>query len=225
MGAVLDLVRVLFSPTEVFERLRERPVWLVPAIVLGLIGTVLAYLFIPFRLASMAPQMAQAAAQNPAAAGQIASFTRIAVFATPIFVLIILLIVAGILWLLVTLFAGGDGKFRNLLSVATYTAFPSFILLQVATLAVLKMKGVESVASPLDLQPPLGLNLLAPNVGGFLSGALAGINPFAIWSMILTAIGIQVTQRTSKGAAYTVAVIAMFIGVLFAGLGGALSSR
>ncbi len=58
MGAVLDLVRVLFSPSEVFERLRERPVWLVPAIVLGIVATVLGYLFIPFRLASMAGQMA-----------------------------------------------------------------------------------------------------------------------------------------------------------------------
>jgi hypothetical protein len=224
MGAVLDLVRVLFSPSEVFERLRERPVWFVPAIVLGIVATVLGYLFLPFRLASMAGQMAKAAAQNPNAPAQIESFTRIAVFASPIFVLIFLVIVAGILWLLVTLLASGESRFKTLLSVATYTALPAF-LLQVAALVVLKMKGVESVTGPLDLQPPLGLNLLAPNMSGFMSGALAAINPFTIWSMILTAIGIQVTQRTSKGSAYAVAIIAMLIGVLFGGVGAALAGR
>ncbi len=147
-----------------------------------------------------------------------------AVYASPIFVLLFLAIVAGILWLLVTLFAGGEAKFRTLLSVATYTALPS-ILLQVATLAVLKMKGVESVTSPLDLQPPLGLNLLAPNMSGFVSGVLASINPFTIWGMVLTAIGIQVTHRTSKGSAYAVAIVALLIGVLFGGVGAALAGR
>lgn len=224
MGAVLDLVRVLFSPSAVFERLRELPVWFVPAIVLGIVATVLGYLFIPFRLASMSGQMAKAAAQNPNAPAQIESFTRLAVYASPIFVLIFLVIVAGILWLLVTLLASGESRFKTLLSVATYTALPSF-LLQVATLVVLKMKGVESVTGPLDLQPALGLNLLAPEMSGFLSGVLAAINPFTIWSMILTAIGVQVTQRTSKGSAYAVAIAAMLIGVLFGGVGAALASR
>jgi len=224
MGAVLDLVRVLFSPSEVFERLRERPVWFVPAIVLGIVATVLGYLFVPFRLASMSGQIAKAAAQNPAASAQIETFTRMAVYASPIFVLLFLVIVAGVLWLLVTLFAGGEAKFRALLSVATYTALPS-ILLQVATLVVLTMKGVESVTTPLDLQPPLGLNLLAPNMTGFTSGVLAAINPFTIWGMVLTAIGIQVTHRTSKGSAYTVAITAMLIGVLLGGVGAALSGR
>jgi hypothetical protein len=172
----------------------------------------------------MAGQMAKAAAQNPNAPAQIESFTRIAVFASPIFVLIFLVIGAGILWLLVTLLASGESRFKTLLSVATYTALPAF-LLQVAALVVLKMKGVETVTGPLDLQPPLGLNLLAPNMSGFMSGALAAINPFTIWSMILTAIGIQVTQRTSKGSAYAVAIIAMLIGVLFGGVGAALAGR
>ena len=224
MGAVLDLVRVLVSPSEVFARIRERPVWFVPAVILGIFATVLGYVMLPYRLASMAGQMAKAAAQNPAAPAQIESFTRISIFATPIFVLLLLVIVAGILWLFVTLLAGGDAKYRTLLSVATYTALPG-ILLQVATFVVLKMKGVESVTSPLDLQPPLGLNLLAPNVGGFTAGVLAAINPFTIWGMILTAIGIQVTLKTSKGSAYTVAIAAMLIGVLLAGLGTALASR
>jgi membrane protein, antimicrobial resistance system len=217
MDAVWDLVRVLFEPTAVFERIRERPKFLVPAIAVGVLFTIVGYLMLPYRLASMAPQMAQVAAQNPNAAAQMEKFQSIGVFLAPIFIILFMVIVAVVLWLLVTLIAGGDAKFKTLLSVVTYTALPAFFL-QVAGFLVLKMKGVESVTSPLDLQPPLGLNLLTPNV-------LAGINPFTIWGMILTAIGIQVTHRTSKGSAYTVAIIVTVLGLLFAGVGTMLASR
>jgi membrane protein, antimicrobial resistance system len=224
MDAVWDLVRVLFEPTAVFERIRERPKFLVPAIAVGVLFTIVGYLMLPYRLASMAPQMAQVAAQNPNAAAQMEKFQSIGVFLAPIFIILFMVIVAVVLWLLVTLIAGGDAKFKTLLSVVTYTALPAFFL-QVAGFLVLKMKGVESVTSPLDLQPPLGLNLLTPNVSGFLVGVLAGINPFTIWGMILTAIGIQVTHRTSKGSAYTVAIIVTVLGLLFAGVGTMLASR
>jgi hypothetical protein len=223
MGAVLDLVRVLFSPGEVFERVRERPKFLVPWIALSVIVVVLTYLMTPFTQAAMASRMAQIAAQNPDAATQAAKFQSIGLVFAPIVLLIALLIGGGLLWLLVMLFGGAEAKFKTLLSVATYTALPA-ILLQVAGLIVLKMKGVDTVSSVEDLRPPLGLNLLAPGMGGFTGAVLAGINPFTIWGMILTAIGIQVTHKTSKGSAYTVAIITMLLGVLigaaFAGMGG-----
>lgn len=224
MGAVMDLFRVLFEPTAVFEGIRERPKFIVPALVVSVLFTIMGYLMMPFRLASMAPQMAQVAAQNPNAAAQMAKFQSVGVFATPIFVLLFLVVAAGLLWLLVMLVAGGDAKFRTLLSVATYVSLPA-VLLQVATFIVLKMKGVESVTSPLDLQPPMGLNLLAPNASGFLSGVLAGINPFAIWGMVLTAIGVQVTHKTSKASAYTVAILIMLFGVLLGGVGAKFASK
>ncbi len=224
MGAVLDLFRVLFEPTAVFEGIRERPKFIVPAIVVGVLFAIVGYLMVPYRIASMAPQIAQMAAQNPNAAAQMEKFQSIGVFAAPIFVILFLLIVAVLMWLFVMLFAGGDAKYKTLLSVATYTALPAFFL-QLAGWLVLKMKGVESVTSPLDLQPPLGLNLLAPSVTGFMAGVLAGINPFTIWGTILTAIGVQVTHRTSKGSAYTVAIAVMVIGLLFGGVGAMFASR
>jgi len=223
MDAVLDLVRVLFSPGEVFERVRERPKFLLPWIGLSIIIVLIAYMMMPFTHAAMASRMAQIAQQNPQAAANAAKFEMFGIAFAPIFLLIGLLISAGLLWLLVTLFAGGDSKFVTLLSVSTYVAVPT-MLLQIAGVIVLKMKGVDAVTSPDDLRPPLGLNLLAPDTGGFMGALLAGINPFSLWAMVLTAIGVQVTHKTSKGAAYTVAIIATMLGVLissaFASLGG-----
>jgi hypothetical protein len=222
MGAVMDLFRVLFEPTAVFERVRERPRFLWPAIGLSVILMVILYFMTPYSHAAMATKMAEVAQQRPEAAAQMAKFQSFGFLFAPIGIFIGLLIGAGVLWLLVMLVGGGDAKFKTLLSVVTYTALPS-ILLQAAALLVLMMKGVDAVSSQLDLRPPLGLNLLAPNATGFLGAVLAGINPFAIWGMVLTAIGVQVTHKTSKGSAYTVAIIAMLLGVVigafFAGLG------
>lgn len=222
MGAIADLITVLFSPGTVFERVRERPKFLMPALTLAVVATVLTYLMMPFTQAAMAERIAQAVQQNPQAAGQMERFQSIGVAFAPIGLFIGLLVAAGLLWLLVMLLAGGEAKFKTLLSVATYTAVPS-ILMQVAGLLVLQMKGVDAVTSMQDLRPAFGLNLLAPTMGGFAGAVLGGINPFSIWSMILTAIGIRVTHKTSKGAAYTVAIVALLLGVLigavFAGLG------
>lgn len=223
MGAVLDLFRVLFSPGEVFERVRERPRFLLPWIGLSVIIVLIAYMMMPYTQAAIASRLAQVAQQNPQAAANAAKFQTIGIAVAPIVLLIGLLISAGLLWLLVMLFAGGDAKFMTLLSVSAYIAVPT-ILLQVAGLIVLKMKGVDAVTTPDDLRPPLGLNLLAPGTGGFVGAFLAGINPFSLWAMVLTAIGVQVTHKTSKGAAYTVAIVSTLLGVLissaFAGLGG-----
>jgi hypothetical protein len=224
MDAVWDLVRVLFEPTAVFERVRERPRFLLPAIGLSVIVIVITYFMQPFTQAAMASRMAQIAQQNPQAAANAAKFQSIGLIFAPIGVFIALLIAAVIYWLLVMLVAGGDAKFKTLLSVAAYTALPA-ILLQAAALVVLKMKGVEAVSSMEDLRPPLGLNLLAPNATGFTGAVLAGINPFSLWGMVLTAIGIQVTHKTSKAGAYTVAIIAMLLGVLIGALFAGMASR
>ena len=224
MDAVWDLVRVLFEPRAVFERVRERPRFLLPAIGLSVIVIVITYFMQPFTQAAMASRMAQIAQQNPQAAANAAKFQSIGLVFAPIGVFIALLIAAVIYWLLVMLVAGGDAKFKTLLSVAAYTALPA-ILLQAATIAVLKMKGVEAVSSMEDLRPPLGLNLLAPNTTGFTGAVLAGINPFSLWGMVLTAIGIQVTHKTSKGGAYTVAIIAMLLGVLIGAMFAGMVSR
>jgi hypothetical protein len=224
MDAVWDLVRVLFEPTAVFERIRERPRFLLPAIGLSVIVIVITYFMQPFTQAAMASRMAQIAQQNPQAAANAAKFQSIGLIFAPIGVFIALLMAAVIYWLLVMLVAGGDAKFKTLLSVAAYTALPA-ILLQAAALLVLKMKGVEAVSSMEDLRPPLGLNLLAPNATGFTGAVLAGINPFSLWGMVLTAIGIQVTHKTSKGGAYTVAIIAMLLGVLIGALFAGMASR
>ena len=216
MGAVLDLFKVLYEPGAVFTRVSEKPKFLMPFIGLCVIQLIVAVVNMPYLKAALAAQFAAQAATAPAGAPDPSKFAAIGLVFIPIGVVIALLISALVLWVLVSIM-GGDGKFGTLLSVSAYACVPSVVLLAIVGVIVLRMKGLEGISSPSDLQPALWLDLLAPDAKGFVGGVLKGINPFAIWGMVLTAIGIQVTHKTSKGTAYTVAIGAMVLGLIVIG--------
>jgi hypothetical protein len=108
----------------------------------------------------------------------------------------------------------GEGSFRHLLSVVTYVGITT-ILLGVASLAVLMLGGgrVEAAA---DLRPGFGLDLLAPEATGFVKMLLWSVNPFTLWGLVLTGLGIAGTHNASKGAAFTIAGIAFVINAIIA---------
>ena len=212
MNAVLDLVKVLYEPGAVFERLREKPSFWQPFIAICVVQLVLGVLQLPYTKAAMAAQFALMPARGGGSAPDPSKFAMIGLLFLPIGLLLIFLILAALLWVLTSVFAG-DAKFATLLSVTTYAGI-TFVLLSVAGLATLMLKGVQGITSPSDLQPALGLDLLVPEAGRFTTALLKAFNPFSIWGVILTAIGIQTTHRTSKGTAYTVAAMAFLIGTL-----------
>ncbi len=216
MDAIADLFRVIYEPVPVFERVRERRPFLLPFIVYSVVTIGLGLLTAPYRQAAMASQLAA----NPQAAAAAEKFASIGSFLAPVGVLLVIAIGASILWLLVSLF-GGDANWRTLASMEFYAGVATLIY-QFVVFGVLIMTGVNNIHSQADLIPPLGLDLLAPHAGPALTRLLGGINPFSLWGTFLTAVGIEITQKTSKGAAWTVAIISLLISVglaaFFAGL-------
>lgn len=215
MGAVLDLVKVLFEPTAVFERVRERPKFLTPYLALAVVQLVIGFLQLPYMRSALAAQFAAMPQANPQAAETAQKFVAVGVVVGVIVLALILVINAGILWVLVSVI-GGEAKFASLLSVSTY-AFTTGVLLQIAGLAVLMLKGTGAITGMEDLQPALGLDLLVPGVKGFTLAVLRGINPFSLWGVYLTATGIAVTQRTSQRTGWIVAAIGLLLGLVIAG--------
>jgi hypothetical protein len=214
MGAVMDLFKVLYEPGAVFERIREKPKFLAPFLGLAVLLAVCILLLMPYQQAAMASKMAEIAQANPAAAAGMQKYAFVGVIVGPIIFAIILVISATILWVVASIF-GGEGKWGTLLSISTYASITG-ILLQFVTVLVLMVKGVGQVSSPEDLKAPLGLNLLDPGATGFMGAFLGGINLFAVWGVILTAIGIQVTHKTAKGTAYTIAIVSTLVLLLIA---------
>jgi len=179
MGAVLDLVRVLYEPTAVFERVREKPRFLAPFVALAFAIVLIGVVQLPYTKAAMSAQFSQMPNMTPEAAQRALSFVSI--------------------------------------GVATYASM-SYILLTLVGLAVLRMRGTEQIAGMEDLQPALGLDLLAPGAKGLTLALLRGINPFSLYGIFLTATGISVTHKTSKGSAYTAAIVQLLVTLLVTGV-------
>ena len=219
-SALVDMAKVLFEPTAVFERVRERPRFLVPFLVVSVFQIALYFFNLPFLKAAMQAQMAGAPAGGP----DPSKFLWIGAVAIPIVFVIIYLISALVLWVLVSV-VGGDGKFGTLLSVSAYASVPSVILLSIVGTIVLHLQGTGQITSQQDMQPALGLDLLVPSAKGFVGAVLKGINPFGIWALVLTAIGVSTTHRLSKGSGYMVAIIGFALGLCSAGVFASFGSR
>ncbi|HXI63228.1 MAG TPA: YIP1 family protein [Gemmatimonadales bacterium] len=218
MDAVLDLFRVLFEPAAVFGRVREKPRFLAPFLTLAVITVVIGVVQLPFVKAAMTAQFTQTPNMTPEQAQTALKFAPIGVVIAPLAYCLFLLLNAFILWVGVSVF-GGEAKFGTLLSVTTYASI-SYTLLQIVGVIVLMMRGTGGIASMVDLQPAVGLDLVAPDAKGFVLALLRGINPFTLYGLFLTSVGVAVTHQTSKATAYTAATIQFLIALL---LGAALS--
>jgi hypothetical protein len=218
MGAVLDLANVLLEPTAVFERVRERPRFLAPFLALAVMAVVIGVLQLPYVKAGLAAQFAQTPNMTPEQAQTGMTFAPIGIVLGPIIYALFLLLNAFILWVSVSVLSG-DAKYRTLLSVAAYASI-TYVLLQLVGVIVLMLRGTASIASMVDVQPALGLDLLAPEAKGFALALLRGINPFILYGLFLTSVGVAVTHKTGKGTAYTAATIQYVVSLL---IGAALS--
>jgi hypothetical protein len=210
-------VKVLYEPGAVFRRVAEKPSFLIPFIGISVVQIIIGIVNMPFLKVALQARMAQA----PAGAPDPSKFAAIGLVFVPIVIAIILVLAAFVLWVLASL-VGGEGKFGTLLSVATYAAVPSVILLGIIGSLVLHVQGAQSITSTADMQPALGLDLLAPGAKGFVGAVLKGINPFSIWGLVLTAIGVSTTHRLSGGSGYVVATGSFVILLLIGGAVAAL---
>lgn len=215
MDAVLELVNVLHEPAAVFERIRERPRVLVPFLVIVIVLLAIAWFMRPVYEQALRGMIAQMPPEQAARVDPSRQTMFILIF-TPINIFISLLIGAGLLWILTSL-TGTEARFKLLLSVLTHT-YVTFVLVSIVTALIVFVRGTETVTSFQDLRPPIGLDLLAPSAKGFLGGLLNAINPFSIWGVWLTGVGVAVTHKIGRGAGVTVAAVAFLVGASIAAL-------
>ncbi len=209
MGGVLDLFTILYDPPVVFARVKEKPRFWGPFIALAVLQVVITALMVPYTRALMEAMVQARGGTN--APPSWAMYAGVAI--APIGLAIGLLLTAAVLWILVNVLAG-EASFRRLLSVATYVGITG-ILMGIASVAVLKLGGGR-VQTAADLRPGFGLDLLAPDATGFVKTLLWMVNPFTLWGLVLTGLGVAGTHNASKGTAYTVATIAFLINALIA---------
>ena len=206
------LVRVLFSPGAVYAEQEEQPTFWKPWLIVCVLWMALQFLQRPFQTRVQELAMAQAGRTMPAGAGTGAVTYVVGGVTAFLTVLVMSALTAGILYLLMA-GMGGETTYKKMLTVVIFT-WPLALLQQVLTFVVLTMRGVESINSVWDMFVSFGPDLFLPadtQMSPFFRLFLAGISPLQIWGMVITAVGLMVLAKVSKGAAWTAAIISFLI--------------
>lgn len=214
----------LMDPGGAAKRLPRKFFWIGPLIVVSIIFMVCGFANVPLVLQAIANQPPPANAnpeQFQRGMQMVVTFQRIGIYLSPV----IFLVIASLSALVVFATAAVLGLKARFLELFNLMAGLSLIgaLKIVAATVILHMRGEPG--SLADLQPPLGLDILAPVGTSKVLVALLGFcNIFELWQFVMAVAIIAVFYRASIAKAVTTVVPLFVIALLFS-LVGAIFSR
>jgi hypothetical protein len=232
-GPVQRIVGALFSPNEAFDDIARKPDILVPLIVIVLISFVATFMIMPkLDLESEIREGIEANKDIPAdQREQIVRFSvasgKVIGYASPVFAIVILAIIAGIL-LLAFRMMGGEGTFKQAFSVTLYSWLPLTIKGLVGAVIALSRSSVTAseMATLLKSNPAF---LVDPKEQMAVHSLLSSIDLFNIWTLVLLIIGFAFVSRFSKAKSaaiiITLWVVTILVKVGFAMMGQARMNR
>ena len=208
-------VWIFMSPYRVFDEIRESKVgWVQPWLMGSILVVVGTWLMMPIQsiLLENNPQMADANIE-----GQMKIMQTIQVFIAPVMVLLVAVIVTGITYVVVTLMSkeATFKKYFTLVLFADIVASVGFL----ATVLILRARGLDQISSPEDMKVGLSLRLLAPEAGPVLGGLLGSIEFFAIWAFTLIVLGLRRLFGFGLGAALACSIPLWLFYAAFAVMG------
>lgn len=226
---VQRVIGVLFSPDATMASIAKRPDWVLP-LVLILISSFLVGIIVAQHVdfgAAVREQMEQnkniTQEQMDKGVKMGVIIGKVATYLAPVFGIIWLLVIAGVLLLAVRLF-GGEGDYKQAFSVTCYASIPG-IIKAVALLIIVLAKG--------GIIPPQTLATLVRSNLGFLAdykaspmafALLSSVDLFSIWFVVLLILGFAYVSRLSKAKTAVIVVSLWIVGTCFKLIGPALQS-
>ncbi len=228
------LAGVLFAPADTFEDIARKPDVLVPLVLILLISLFSTLVLVPridFEESvrqqmeqsgrNMSPQDMDRAAKMGAAFGKVMAYTG------PLWGIAVLVIMASVL-LLAFRMLGGEGGFKQALSVTLYSWIPLALNSVIATIVAFSRESID----PTQMQTLVRSNpafLVDMKAHAVLYSALASLDLFTIWTLILLSIGFAAVSRFSKAKSAVIVVSLWLVTVVvklgFAALGAAQARR
>jgi hypothetical protein len=200
---------VLLAPTKTFTALRDRPSWLIAAIVTLVITTLTAVLLM--QRVDMVAMFETSTGGAEINAAQLETATKMTVWGAPIAAcvggLLSYLGLALLFWVAFKAL-GSEMSYRGSLAVATHGLVPAMLVASVVSLPVILAQDT------LSMEAIQGGKLLASNLGFFatdatskpLAALLQSIDVFSLWSLSLLVIGYQTVAKVRRGVAGGVVV-------------------
>jgi len=119
----------------------------------------------------------------------------------------------ALVMLLLSTISGGDGTFKRLFALAMNVAILHWGIAYFLVGLIAYLRGPDAFSSARDFATTLpSVAWLVPTNSAKVAVLLASIGPFAIWSLILLALGMQQTARIKPTWAWAGAVVIEFCG-------------
>lgn len=211
-------VQVFVAPGELFDRLREEPVWL-DVLILVVALSVAYTLLIPEELFRETMMQQAPEGADPEQMEQMAGWmTWLQIIAAVIGPLFGAAVVAGVTHLVFTLVLGGRSTYRKLFSATAHM----LLVPTVGTLLTLPL-----ILSTGDMQTTLSLHLLVPGLesGTFAFRLLRGLNVFGLAGAGIMGVAVsRLYDDRSPGPAVSVMVVLYVIYVALGALMGGVAT-
>jgi len=214
MGGASKVLNIFFEPKKVFESLKIKPTWLVPFLIVALLGIGFFYYTYPFIMHQQVERIQEnekiPEEQKEKIIEKMTEKDHPPLWQlsfAPIGTLVTFVIVAAVLFFVFNVLLGGDSAFRRVFSVYCYSSLVA-IPAMVVKFPLIMMKGNLNVQTSLAL-------LLSPNdKDTFLYSVFSSFDIFSFWQVILVSMGLGVIYKYSTKKAFTAVLILWIIYIL-----------
>jgi len=214
MGEASKIINTFFEPKKVFENLKIKPTWLIPFLIVTLLGIGSFYYTFPFIMAQQVERI-QENEKIPEEQKELIiekltekdhpPLWQLAL--APIGTLVSLVIVAAVLFFVFNVLLGGDSAFRRIFSVYCYSSL-------IAIPAMIVKFPLIMMKENLNVQTSLALILSVNDKDTFLYSVLSGFDIFSFWQVILVSMGLGVMYKYTTKKAFTAVLILWLIWIL-----------
>lgn len=197
-----SLIGMITSPGEQFDRIKERPVIWGAMIILSIVSAISGWLqTLGLDLTDL--ELEDVPAESLPA---LETFTQITATVTSLFLPLFSVLISSAIYLLIARIARSQVTFKQLFSMNTYIMVIVILGALLNGILIALIGGNEQLS-----YTSLGALI---NAEGAIGSLLNSIEVFTIWSVILTALGLEKVADFSKGWAWGVAVGFFIIGAI-----------
>jgi hypothetical protein len=221
MGGFSKIINTYFEPRKVFESLRIKPTWVIPFIIVALLGVTSFWFTYPLIMKDVITNIQEneqyTEQQKELIIERIGGGEHPPIYQlafAPVGVIVYLLLISAVLYFVFNVLLGGGSSFKRVLSVFSYS---SLIAIPQAIVKI----PLTFAKQTADIQTSLAIFLSPDSKDTFLYRVLSGFDIFTLWQVILIALGLAVMYKyTMKKTFNVVLILWILLIVVGAGVSG-----
>lgn len=212
------VISVLTAPAKTFQAIAERPTFVVPLILLALLGAAVTNVtFTKVDPADFVRQMEERGQQVPPnmSGDMFLTFARWGGTVGALVIGPLTYLIVALLFMVLLRLLGSEIDFVRSLSVTAHGFVPFGLAALIGIPVALARDSIslEDAQGGQFLQSNLGV-LAGEDAGHIVKALLSSVDVFSIWCIVLLAIGYRIVGKVSKGAAWGAVLAIWLVGVV-----------